>query len=117
LPGFNKYVYSGMNVTDIHAVGRPYGRIVILLGSNKFNSFVDLRCSINNRAQCLFFKFCDKKILLFNVYFPCVGFKDYIADVEIITAFMVEIVCNRTDQDTVIILAGDYNAELNMINS
>jgi exonuclease III len=114
---FDKFVYSGMSACDLHASGRPYGGIAILARHGKISNVLDLGTSINLRAQCISFECSKLPFLLFNVYFPCVGSVNYAAEVEIICAYMSNIVHNIAAQGTTVLLAGDFNVDLSTVSN
>ena len=114
---FDKFVYSGMSSADLHTSGRPYGGIAILARHGKINNVLDLGTSINLRVQCISFECNKMPFLLFNVYFPCVGSVNYAVDVEIICAYMSDIVHNIAALGTTVLLAGDFNVDLSTVNN
>ena len=116
LTGFDKFIHSVMKDGDVHLVGRPYGGLAVLLNSSVIHSTLDISCSINNRVQGVFFEYFNKKFILFNVYLPCLGAKDYDSDVNIVNAFMLNAVHNVMFPDTEVIIAGDFNADLDSVN-
>ena len=70
--------------TELHLHGRPYGGIGIVYCNNSVKLINDYDLSMNRRVQCILIETCNKHILLFNVYFPCIGDPNYGTDVEII---------------------------------
>ena len=116
LIGFDKFIHSGMKGGDVHLVDRPYGGLAVLLNSSVIHSILDIGCSINNRVQGVFFEYFIKKFILFGVYLLCLGAKDYDSDVNIVNAFMLNAVHNVMSPDTEVIIAGDFNADLDSVN-
>jgi hypothetical protein len=79
--GFNVYALSAMD-DDVPQTfsGRPYGGLAILVNNSLFK-VINLGYSFNRRVQALMITMNDVKILLFNVYFPCLASSvDYDAD-------------------------------------
>ena len=116
LTGFDKFIHLGMKGGDVHLVSRPYGGLAVLLNSSVIHSTLNIGCSINNRVQGVSFEYFNKKFILFNMYLPCLGAKDYDSDVNIVIAFMLNAVHNVMSPDTEVIIAGDFNADLDSIN-
>ena len=79
LTGFDKFIYSDMKGGDVHFVGHPYGGLAILPKSSVIHSTLYNGCSINNRVQGVSFECFRKKFVLFNMYLPCLGAKEYLA--------------------------------------
>ena len=84
--------------------------LAVLIKASTITKVTDRGCSINNRVQCVSFK-CNGYQFVFNVYFPCQGADDYNTDVELICAFMMEIVYNVITPGTVVIVAEDFNVD------
>ena len=116
LTGFDKFIHSGMKDGDMHLVDRPYGGLAVLLNSSVIHSNLDIGCSINHRVQGAFFEYFNKKFILFNMYLPCLGAKDYDSDVNIVNTFMLNAMHNVMSPDTEVIIAGYFNADLDYVN-
>ncbi len=116
LSDFDKFTYSAMQ-EGVHMVGRPFGGLTILTRTSCVHSVVDVGCSFNNRAQCISFEYSGRNYVLFNMYLPCAGAVDYDADVQIIHAFMMDIVHNIVASGTQVLIAGDFNVDMKIENN
>ena len=102
---------------DVHMVGRPFGGLKILTKYSCIHSISDVCCSINNRAQCNSFEYYGRCFLIFNIYMPCAGAVDYDADVQIIHSFIINIVQKMAVSNTQILIAGDFNVDMESVNN
>ena len=51
------------------------------------------------------------------MYMPCTSAVDYDADVQIIHAFMIDIVQNMAVSNTQILIAGDFKVDMESVNN
>ena len=112
---FNKFIFFDVHDDDVHTVGQSYGGLAILKKSSLVVS--DLGCSVNKRVQCVSLECNDMIFVIFNVYLPCIGAEDYELDVELVCSFMVNIVKNVMTPSAAVILAGDFNVDLTIIDN
>ena len=90
LTGFDKFIYSGMRGGDVHLVGRPYDGLAVLLKSFVIHSTWDIGTVLITGYMVSLLNVSKKKFVLFNVYLPCLGAKDYDSNVNIVNAFMLK---------------------------
>ena len=112
---FKPISYSAMSDEEISA-GRPFGGLAILCKTSSVDIISEFGISMNNRAMGILSSTNKQRYLLFNVYCLCKGQKNFASEVEIICAYITSVINNINMNDVLILIAGDFNADLKLIN-
>jgi Reverse transcriptase (RNA-dependent DNA polymerase) len=111
-PEFSAISLSSMTVDNYNNVGRPFGGLTVLYRTSVVKLLHDYGQCINNRVSGILLLHGNSKILLFNVYFPCVGDFNLRAEVDIISGYMNSVIDTINLDNVTVLMAGDFNTDL-----